>query len=204
MKKLVIAAGLACAMMVSQPALAHKVLMDVFTEGDTIAGEVGFSNGDMSTDTVVDIFDENGNKLGSTKTDADGVFTYKPTAKVNLVFRANLGAGHIAETTMDAADLPTTLGSAEAAPASHAAAVDASVTADAPAATSSMGDVEATALRKIIASEVSHGIKPLRKEIIAMREQKELHSILGGIGYIVGIFGLGFFVMARRKQGPAA
>ena len=32
-----------------------------------------------------------------------------------------------------------------------------------------------------------------------MREQKEFHSILGGLGYIVGLFGVAFFMMARRK-----
>ncbi|NIY97843.1 cobalt ABC transporter permease, partial [Salipiger sp. HF18] len=42
-------------------------------------------------------------------------------------------------------------------------------------------------------------VRPLRREIAAYREHNDLQSILGGIGYIVGLFGLGFYLAARRK-----
>lgn len=73
------------------------------------------------------------------------------------------------------------------------------VQADAAAA----GGVTIAALtdaeRQAIAEAVRDEMRPLRREIAAYREHNDFQTILGGIGYIVGLFGLGFYVAARRK-----
>lgn len=53
--------------------------------------------------------------------------------------------------------------------------------------------------RAMIAEAVRDEIRPLRREIAAYREHNSLQTILGGIGYILGLFGLGFYLAARRK-----
>ncbi|MBB4313314.1 cobalt ABC transporter permease [Roseospira marina] len=174
------------------PALAHKVVAAAYPAGDMIEGEVGFSNGDMAADAVVEVFDENGTKMGEARTDADGFFTYTPTQTVTHVFRADLGAGHVAQFTLDAADMP--------APASGGAAPSADTSGG---ATTGLPPAELTAL---IATAVRDEMRPLRREISAYKEKNDLQTILGGIGYIVGLFGLAFFLMARRRDargGPA-
>jgi nickel transport protein len=55
--------------------------------------------------------------------------------------------------------------------------------------------------RQVIAKAVRDEIRPLRRELIAYREKNDLQGILGGIGYIFGLFGLGFYIAARRKLG---
>jgi nickel transport protein len=42
-------------------------------------------------------------------------------------------------------------------------------------------------------------MKPLRREIMAMKEKNGVRDILGGIGFIAGLFGLGFYLAARRS-----
>jgi nickel transport protein len=59
------------------------------------------------------------------------------------------------------------------------------------------------AQREIVAEAVRNEMRPLRREIIAMKEKNDLQSILGGIGYIVGLFGLWFFLAARRQKAAA-
>lgn len=61
--------------------------------GDAIEGEIGLSNGAMAPDTLVEVFNDAGAKIGEARTDADGFFTFTPTEPVALVFRANLGRG---------------------------------------------------------------------------------------------------------------
>ena len=56
------------------------------------------------------------------------------------------------------------------------------------------------AQRELIAEAVRAEIRPLRREIIAYKEKNDLQTILGGIGYIVGLFGLWFFLAARRQK----
>ncbi|KUF12441.1 hypothetical protein [Pseudoponticoccus marisrubri] len=171
------------------PALAHKVIAAVFPSGDRIEGEIGFSNGDMATDQAVEVFDGQGNRLGETVTDADGFFEYVPQAPVRHVFRADLGAGHVAETSMSAEEVAALLGVAppEPAPTPNTQAVT-------PAATGL-----SAADKAAIATLVRDEIRPLRREIAAYREKNDLQTVLGGIGYIFGLFGLGFYLAARRK-----
>lgn len=191
MKQLILIAALCGAPM---PALAHKVIAAVFPSGDAIEGEIGFSNGDMAANAEVIVTGPDGAELGRVVTDGDGFFTYMPTAPVAHHFRADLGAGHVADAIMPAGEVGKILG---------VAAVEAKIGAvSVPAATP--GGVTVAALtdeeRLAIAGAVRDEMRPLRREIAAYREHNDFQTILGGIGYIAGLFGLGFYLAARRKM----
>ncbi|MGQ3676213.1 cobalt ABC transporter permease [Xanthobacter sp. TB0139] len=176
----------------STPAFAHKVIASVYAEGDVISGDIGFSNGDMAQDVPVEIFDPQGNRLGEVKTDEDGLFTFRPTRAVAHIFRANLGGGHVAEVRMEADELPAISGAAPAAAPAVQAGAAASLEETPTALTMA-------AQEKLIATVVQKQIVPLRREIAAYQEKTNLQNVLGGIGYILGLFGLGFYLAARRK-----
>ena len=92
---------------------------------------------------------------------------------------------------MSAADVGGLLG--KATPAAATAAPDA---APAPTTASPGGAaLDETALARIVRDEM----RPLRQEIAAYKEKNDLQTILGGIGYIAGLFGLGFYLAARRR-----
>lgn len=193
MKHVVLFLMLCC---VPLPALAHKVIAGVFASGDAIEGELGFSNGDMAVDTDVVVTGPSGEELGRTVTDADGFFVYTPTKPVAHTFFADLGAGHVAKVTMPAEDVAKIMGieavkkeTSRDTVAASAAAVSGGVTI------ASLSDEE----RQVIAEVVRDEMRPLRREIAAYREHNDFQTILGGIGYIVGLFGLGFYIAARRK-----
>ncbi|SFC71106.1 cobalt ABC transporter permease [Tropicimonas isoalkanivorans] len=187
------------------PGLAHKVVISVFPSGSQIEGEVGFTNGGAGAGTLVEVFDGDGGKLGETVTDDDGFFLYTPTAPVAHVFRADLGAGHVAKTEMSAADVaaivgkaPASQGSAQAAAATPGAA--ATIAYAAGPATSVAPGVDADEIARIVRDEM----RPLRQEIAAYKEKNDLQNILGGIGYILGLSGVAFYLAARRKLQAAA
>ncbi|SMC99333.1 cobalt ABC transporter permease [Primorskyibacter flagellatus] len=177
------------------PALAHKVIAGVFPAGEAIEGEIGFSNGDMATNAEVVVTGPDGAELGRAITDGDGFFIFVPSLPVAHVFSVNLGAGHVAEVTMPADQVAEILG--EAAPEGARSAM--TEISQAAAA----GDVTVATLtgteRQAIAEAVRDEIRPLRREIAAYKEHNGFQTILGGIGYIVGLFGLGFYLAARRK-----
>ncbi|MEG3618215.1 cobalt ABC transporter permease [Magnetovibrio sp. PR-2] len=190
-----LAVAVVAVFLATSPASAHKVIMAVFESGDVIEGELGFSNGVMSVDQLIEVFDENQNKLGETKTDEDGFFTFKPTQSVAHIFQADLGAGHIATTSMSAEDVAAVTGIGQ--PETDAPAPT-QMAAAAPIATGA--SVDKAALAKMIRDE----LRPLRREISAYKEKNDLQTILGGIGYIVGIFGMGMYVAARQKLKEAS
>ena len=191
MKHLCLALALLCAPL---PALAHKVIAGVFPAGDAIEGELGFSNGDMAVAQEVIVFGPDGSEIGRTITDGDGFFLYTPRQPVAHTFRADMGAGHVAEVTMPAKDVAKIMG--VAAELVEAVANDTAANSGASITVASLSDKE----RLAIAEAVRDEIRPLRREIAAYREKNDLQSILGGIGYIVGLFGLGFYIAARRKM----
>ncbi|NDR59059.1 cobalt ABC transporter permease [Aliiruegeria sabulilitoris] len=201
------------------PALAHKVIMGVFPSGSQIEGELGFSGGDAPEGQLIEVFDEAGNKLGETVTDADGFFLFTPTEPVAHRFNADMGAGHVAETVMPAeevaqivarskgstaatiawADKPDAAGQPEtSAPDPAGTAVPPQVAPQVIVAALNQAELEAIA--KVVRDET----RPLRQEIAAYKEKNDLQTILGGIGYILGLFGLGFYIAARRKLKDAA
>ncbi|MCR8546869.1 cobalt ABC transporter permease [Salipiger sp. P9] len=187
MRPLILAALLCLAPL---PALAHKVIAAVFPSGEAIEGEIGFSSGDMAAHQEVIVIGPDGAELGRTVTDEDGFFVFTPVQPVAHVFRADLGAGHVAEAVMPAGEVAAILGVGvpeEAAPAVPTAAQGAPLAA--------LSGEE----RQAIAETVRNELRPLRREIAAYREHNDLQTILGGIGYIAGLFGLGFYLAARRR-----
>lgn len=176
------------------PAMAHKVIAGGFASGSSIEGEIGFSNGDMATDQEVIVTGPDGAELGRAVTDADGFFVYTPTAPVAHTFFADLGAGHVAEVFMPAEDVARIMGVASTTPATP------EPVPDEPAA---KGGITVAALtdaeRQAIAQAVRDEMRPLRREIAAYREHNDFQTILGGISYIVGLFGLGFYLAAPRR-----
>jgi len=209
--------ALLMASVMALPAQAHKVVVSAYAEDTYIEGEIGFSSGDMAVETIVEVFDMEGNKLGETKTDEDGVFQYTPKQAIALEFRANLGQGHIATYQMEVDELPDIFsseeGKAENKPIDK---IDASTTTSEATASPAVGAAidpallqamisqgvqsELKAFKSDIASAVRREVKPLYKEVAAYKEKNDLQSILGGLGYIFGLFGIGFYVAARRKQ----
>ncbi|KIZ47273.1 cobalt ABC transporter permease [Rhodopseudomonas palustris] len=180
------------------PALAHKVVAGAYASGDRIEGEIGFSDGSMAKNALVEVLAEDGGKLGETHTAEDGTFVFTPTKRVVHIFHADLGGGHVANIRLEVSDLPATLKASGTDKAPAAAVTSAAKTAE--AAAGGISDAQRAALVEAVRNEV----KPLRREIIALKEKNDLQSILGGIGYIGGLFGLWFFLAARRQQKRAA
>lgn len=183
-----------CLALLPLPALAHKVIAAVYPSGAQIEGEIGFSSGDMAENALIIVLDPAGRKLGQTVTDGNGMFTFAPTEVADHVFRADLGAGHVANVTMKADAVARILGQAKAA---DTAAFVPQPEADVPAAPSAVAAFDP----ELIASIVRDEMRPLRQEIAAYKEKNDLQTILGGIGYIAGVFGLAFYIAARRRLG---
>ena len=191
-------------MVPSLSAHAHKVVASAYAGGSIVEGEIGFSNGKMAANIQVGVYDDNGNRLGETKTDEDGFFTFSPTRPVTHIFRANLGAGHVAEAILKPDELPdTAIATPFAAPSERSAPAGPVISKAVEPTAGQPGrqtEADLDRQRTLIAEAVRGELRPLRREIAAYKEKNDFQTILGGLGYIVGIFGLWFFVAARRQK----
>jgi len=212
MKRILLSTLVAGALCAPLPALAHKVIASVYPSGAMIEGEVGFSDGTMGVNVPVLVSGPDGKVLATLTSDDEGFFTYTPTQAVALTFRADLGAGHVATASMTQDEVARIVGkgaapaSAPAAAAQDTAAAAGGMPPTAQGATppSAQGATLSAAERDAVAEMLRDELRPLRKEIAAYKEKNDLQAILGGIGYIIGLFGVGFYVAARRRLAQAA
>ena len=176
-------------LIVSSAAWAHKVIFDVYQSGSVIEGELGFSNGDMAVAQRISVTDGAGVEIDQVYTDEEGFFVYTPATQDHLNFEVDLGAGHVAEATINwvpkSAEVVTLKGAENTEiaklykPSTVAAAEQASVVSE--------------------VQKLSAQVRQMRHELRAYKEKNDLQSVLGGIGYILGLVGLGYYLAARRK-----
>lgn len=185
-------------------ASAHKLFVFAAVRGDVIEGEVYYHGGDSAGNVKVSVFDPGGKLLGETTTDPEGKFEFQPRLCCDHRLIADAGLGHAAEYTVEAGELPAALGPpsartpgdsppdspqgaeplSPAAPARHAHGSPALANADLAAQTEAL----------------SRQIAALRQDLDRWKAQLRLQDILGGIGYILGVMGLIFFLGGKRKR----
>jgi len=197
MRELVIALVLALA---APAALAHNVTLSAWSAGDVIEGEVGLSSGELAeAGTVVRVLGPDGEELGTTTVGADGLFRFEPVTPVPHRFVADLGQGHVAEATLAVDELPAVVAAGGGGSGSAQAATPAATAAEA-AASAATAAIDAARLETLVAAAVQRELAPLKRQLAAREQEADLQALIGGIGYICGIFGLLFFVYARRRR----
>lgn len=174
------------------PASAHRLKVFASAIGSSIEGEAYFVGSGPAAGVDVTLRDKADKVLQSGKTGPDGKFALKATGTGDITVTVDAEDGHVARFTVAASELDTNLPAAvptaSAALAGDAKPVDASMPAAAAPAVS-MADLEIAVARKVA---------PLAAQIDALQSALRIQDIIGGIGYIVGIFGLVAFLKSRR------
>jgi nickel transport protein len=188
------------------PARAHRVLVFAFAEGDTIHTESKFIPDTPVRQGKVIVLDaKTGRELLTGQTDDQGKFSFKIPAqaaaeKMDLQIVTEAAMGHRGEWLLKA---DSYLGGAQAAPASAPApatpAPVAPITPAAPMAKATNADQQAleTALNKALERQLA----PINEKLAELTiHRTSLPDILGGIGYILGFFGLWAYFQSKRQK----
>lgn len=162
---------------------AHLLKVFAFAEDDLIAGRAYFVGGAPAAGASVRVLTVDEQLLATLDPNSDGEFSYRPISSVDHVIVANTGDGHQAQWVVTAAELT---------------GVDSAPTSPEPAAQS--GPPENTDLPALVEQAVARQVRPLREQIIAYEEQVRLRDIVGGIGYILGIFGIVAWWQQKRRS----
>lgn len=192
-------------------ALAHNVVSGAYTDGMTIEGEVGFSNGDMAeAGSPISVFDEAGKLIAELQLTEGGVFTYEAKAVSKHIFKVNLSAGHVAEMVIEVDELT--------APTKSMKMLESNAVQSTMVTTKSGSLVELSRegsatgevvfdskfsteqLQRIVRSAVAKQIKPLQKELRAYKEKVMFRDIAGGLGFIFGLFGVAAWMASKRNR----
>lgn len=186
--------------LLTTPAHAHKIKIFAMVEGETVTGYAYAPGGVRLPNNTIEIFDGNKEKVGETKTDANGAFSFTPQKRNNLSFELDTGDGHRTAFLINADELPASLPAAGA-PQTAPATTPQTATPQPPSAPETTpASVAPAELATLIDQAVAHNIKPLRVQIEAYEQKIRLHDILGGIGYIMGLAGIFAYMQAGKKE----
>lgn len=219
------AAALALLAALAGPALAHRVNVFAYVEGDDVVVECSYSRSERVRFGEVDVFDAaSGAALLAGKTNEKGEFRFSVppavrTAKADLRIVLKAGEGHQNTTEVKAAEYLSA--APVAAPATPAApgvmpAASAPVAAAGPGAAQpaqpqpgaqavGQGTVapalDPAALERIVEAAVEKKIAPLRAILVGEKEKGPgLTEIVGGLGWLVGLAGIAAYFAAKGKK----
>jgi nickel transport protein len=186
---------LALGMVVASPMVshvwAHKVNVFAWVEGDTVFVEGYFPGGKKSQGSLVEVFNPAGTKLLEGRTNEKGEFSFKIPERTDLKIVLTASMGHKNDFIVPASDFQE-VGSAPSSP-SRSLAERAQDSAAHPA---DMGQME-----EMIDRALDRKLAPVIKLIRdTRREGPTIAEIVGGIGYIFGLFGLVMYFKSRKER----
>lgn len=221
-KAAAIAAAAFFLLLTASAALAHKVFVFAWTEGDQVMVEAYFSKSRKAAESLVEVFNSQGQKLVEGKTDENGLFSFIPPEKTDLRIVVEASMGHKNEYLLTADELPDSGGASNKTPGAEPGegapetgpGPPETETGD-PEADPDAGGVKAEDLGPIINQALRPEIKSLREDLARANDRLEniqrtlaemgrrddgpgLRDTVGGLGWLVGLAGLAVFLRGRK------
>jgi nickel transport protein len=206
-------------------AFAHKVSVFAYVDGPNIVIDAFYSKSNKVVNGKIRICDAaTGEEFLHTATDEKGALTVPVPAKAmadaaDLRIRLDAGEGHQAETIVKADEYASLRRSRASKPQTAAAPAPAATapkgeskasaaspqqrSADPPPTGPMPSSLDEAALSRIVEQAVDKAMEarlaPVKRLLLESAEHGPgLTEVVGGIGYIVGLFGVAAFVASRR------
>jgi len=193
--------GLVLLILVSSNALAHKVNVFAYAENGMVYTESYFSDGKKVMDSTVEVFDAQNNKLLLTgKTDKNGEFSFKIPQATGLRIVLTASMGHKNEYFLSEGEVRDAMGIAKAPEKSPPERVETEKMEELP---ETVTQVYGGRLEALMEQVVEKKTAPIMRKLLKIEEQMQkpsLQDIIGGLGYIVGLMGIGIYFRYKRKH----
>ena len=189
-----------------EPALANKVTIFAWVEGDTVFTQSKFSGGKRVKNCTVAVFDDEGNALLEGETDDNGEFSFKIPKKTGLRVVLKASMGHLAEWTIPVEEITgveetseTVTPQAEPAESRTKPLAEEGMGTQVPTVTG-VG-LSREELKTLIDQSLDRKLTPVVNMLAdAMDPGPTMKDVIGGLGYIFGLVGVGLYFSNRRKS----
>jgi len=193
-------------MVINISVFAHKVIIFAYVEGDRVYTESYFSDGKKCVDSKIEVFDSQGNKLLEGLTDEEGKFSFEIPQEGDLKIVLTASMGHRAEYSILADELKEIAGSikeeleepvsSERKDESSLGEIDKQKETVSP----EISSLDLKELQLLIEDAMDKKLEPIMREIKKSKTDKiSLTEIIGGVGYIFGIFGIIAYFLSRKR-----
>lgn len=179
--------------MMDVSAFAHKVNVFAYVEGEKIYTESYFNDGKKCIDSKIEVFDNQGNKLLEGLTDKEGEFSFEvPSEDGDLKIVLTASMGHRAEYSISADELRGFVGLIKEENKEPISIVSPEISL-----------VDSKEIQLITEDTLDEKLKPIMREMKEIKKSQEDRisptEIIGGVGYIIGIFGIAAYFLSRKR-----
>lgn len=202
-------------------ATAHRVMIFAWIEGDRVFTQSKFPGGKKVSGGDITVMGQAGDIMLTGRTDAEGEFAFDlkqlahPSA---LKIVLNAGMGHQAHWELSEKEVASALGDGGPPGVKSAAMTDAGHDPRSTGPKSAFADVDKTGgvistderppclteaqIKAIVSETVDRKLSPMMDMLVAMQETMAvgIDDVVAGLGYILGLTGVGALVYARRRQ----
>jgi nickel transport protein len=175
------------------PAAAHKVMVFAWVEGDTVHTESKFSGGRFAKQARIEVYDSSGKLLLDGRTDDEGRFAFKVPKKDALRIVLVAGTGHRNEWLLPAEEIV----GLDPAPVREPTRPEASPPSERVPPMDALSSAE---MQRMIEASLDKKLQPVLRQLHRQEERTRLADIIGGVGYILGLVGLGAYFHFRRRS----
>jgi nickel transport protein len=179
--------------------LTHKINTFAYREGDQIIGEAYFADGSPCIKCKVEVYSDKGVKILDMATDEKGKFSFNTKEKGSIRIKVIAGEGHLAECKVEG------LKNSQASKLLESK-IETPKTEENPHHLKLTNEEMKIAIKEAISEALKETIKPetegiknLLMEVKKDMDRAKLHDIIGGIGYIFGIWGMVTILKFRKK-----
>ncbi|OSQ35617.1 hypothetical protein [Thalassospira mesophila] len=197
-------------------AKAHSFHVFALGDGNIIEGYAYFGGGARPQHAKLSVENGAGKMLLQGETNANGEFRFQVDHLDDYVIRANTGDGHAASYLLKSSELSDALPKASSnvaeivvalnpadrssdTVASFSTAPDTSASGSGENAASQRISITPEQLSQLVSHAVAKQVNPLREQIVAYEDKVRFSDIVGGLGIIIGIFGVIAWWQARQK-----
>lgn len=180
---------------------AHSVHVFAFVDGDAIQVDAYFAKKRKVRHGRLVVTDaETGATIHEGVTDENGLYRFRPpasflTAGHGLHIRLHAGEGHQDDWRMAADEVRTLSAAPSAAPPREHPPAPAAPLPETVAATGDASEWE-----RLIGRVVDAKLAPIKRALARQEERApDFRDIVGGLGWIVGLLGMGTYVNYRRR-----
>ena len=175
------------------PALAHKVYLFAWVEGDTVYTDSYFPGKKKVINGPIKVFDPSGKQLLEGKTDENGQFSFKIPQRTDLRIVLEATMGHKTEYLLKAEEVS----GIEVKPDAEKETAKLQDSSPGSVQTADMEQI-----RIILEKAIDDRLKPIVRMLARLQEERGpgLTEIIGGIGYIFGLMGIALYFKSRKKK----
>jgi len=170
------------------PALAHKVIIFAWVEGDTVFTESKFSGGRRAINAQVLVLDREGKQLLEGRTNDKGEFSFKVPKITDLRVVLTAGTGHKGQWTIPESEIREAgcvLGEKRAVESSQPITVG----------------LSKEEIKDLIEDSLDRKLRPIVRMMTESQSKgPSVNEIVGGIGYILGLMGVAIYFKNKGKK----